>query len=202
MRSRLFGIVTVSLGIGGFRRAKTLRRGRGMASTCIVLGGFALVSSFLMPVLNAQRESAMRHVAESLVGQTSPPFTFGGQDGGSVFVTDTTLRGTGYILDFRPGPDSFPKLDQLYQKHKDDGLRVFAVYPEDIGKKVNEFVHSRGFGVYVLTYSNYDALPAPYRVSGPETVVVGRDGSIIKVLFDANYEGEIEDSVRAALTTK
>jgi hypothetical protein len=170
--------------------------------------GFFWALAFIGYITDAARESATRNVARRLVGQTTPHFTFSGAD--DPLVTDSTLKGSVYVLDFWPSIKSLTGLDRFCQKHSNDGLKVFAVFPEHIpngfgafqlpipsGQSVMQFVNSRSVCIHVVTYGGDWNFPE-FSISdatGHETVVIGRDGKIIKVLFDTNYEGEIEDAV-------
>ena len=178
-----------------------------------IIVGFIVVANIvgrylLIPTLIRQKTAEIHHKAEGLVGVASPQFTLNGEDGSP--VTDATLLGSVYVLDNEP--TNIAKLNSFAQRHSNDGVKIYAVYPYDLAHDYGhtyvyqpsfiQAFHSRVAGGQILTFSDEKALPVTLQSTGSETTVVGRDGKIVNILFDGNYDGGIEDAVKSALAKK
>lgn len=195
----LVGILAVALGICGLHHSRVLRAGRVPAIIGIILG-CVVVSTISLPVLKAEQQAVHRQSAKRLVGRPAPGFTLS-QATDSSSITDKSLKGSVYILAFWPSPDAFPGLENLYQKHKTEGLKVYAVIPSHVRQNIADFVRTQRITVPILVDSDKGDVPATYFVpAGVEAVLVGKDGTVISVFFTASYTGEIEDAVKNALS--
>ncbi len=96
------------------------------------------------------------------------------------------LKGQVVVLDFwaswcPPCIESLPHLGKLYQEKQDKGVKVFAVNVAEDKAKVEMFLKSKNVTVPVLLDSKGDAAEK-YNVSSlPQTVVIGKDGTVKKV---------------------
>jgi peroxiredoxin len=131
------------------------------------------------PAAPGEQDSAM-----ALIGKEVPDFKLPDLDGKTVSKKD--LMGKVYILDFwatwcPPCRASLPHLDKLYQSQKTAGLQVFAVNLQEEKEKVQEFVTNTKLGLHILLDTE-GKTSIPFKAEGiPETVVVGKDGKVVKV---------------------
>lgn len=156
------------------------------------------------------RDAAARHGqgeemgASALEGKAAPDFKLSGLDDKQVSLAD--LKGSVVIVDFwatwcPPCRASLPHLDETYAKFKGDGLKVYAINVGEEKQQVQAFVDKTKLAVPVLLDSD-SAVLQKYEGSGiPETVVIGKDGKIRKVLvgFGPGSEDEIVAAVKAAM---
>ena len=153
-----------------------------------------------MPMLENFRYKANLIIAEKeLVGRAVPAFKFMTLDG--VSLTNADLNGSVYILDFWTSPESFPPLNAFYLKYKEDGLKVFAVAPGRYREEIKQFLKTKGLSVGVFA-AELDGIAAGafYASYGhPITVLVNRDGTVVKLFLKPSYKGEFEDIVKNAL---
>ncbi len=154
---------------------------------------------------SAAAAAADDNPADALVGKDAPAFTLTGMDGKTVSLAD--LKGKVVVLDFwatwcPPCRASLPHLDKFYQEKKGDGVQVFAVNESEEKDKVTAFVEKTKLGVPILLDSEGKA-GAEYKANAiPETVVVGKDGKVVKVFvgFDPNSTPEeLHKTVEAAM---
>jgi peroxiredoxin len=142
--------------------------------------------------------------ADKLVGQPAPDFKLVGLDGKTVALAD--LKGSVAIVDFwatwcPPCRASLPHLDEVYNKYKSGGLKVYAVDLQEDKDTVQKFVDDTKLTVPVLLDSDGTAASS-YRASAiPETVVIGKDGKVRNVFigFSPATEDQLRSAVEAAL---
>jgi peroxiredoxin len=140
--------------------------------------------------------------ADKLVGQPAPDFKLVGLDGKTVSLAD--LKGSVAIVDFwatwcPPCRASLPHLNEVYDKFKADGLKVYATDLQEDKDTVQKFVDDTKLTVPVLLDSD-GTTAASYRASAiPETVVIGKDGKIRNVFI--GFSPETEDQLRSAVQT-
>ncbi len=121
-------------------------------------------------------------------------------DGNS--VTAQSLKGSVYVLDFwatwcGPCVASLPHLDALYKEFKGKGVKFFAVNEQEDKSTVAKFVADTKLSIPVLMDSDGkvgDVFDPDAMI--PLTVVVGKDGKVIK----AGHMGGVEDQLRPILT--
>ena len=136
--------------------------------------------------LNAAEEPA----ESDLLGKPAPDFQLTGLDGQSVSLAD--LKGQVVVLDFwaswcAPCRESLPHLGKLHAE-KRDGVKVFAVNLREDKAKVEAFLKSQNVDLPVLLDSD-GAIADKYNVvSIPQTVVIGKDGTVKKVLVGLDEE--------------
>jgi thiol-disulfide isomerase/thioredoxin len=142
--------------------------------------------------------------AKALLGKPAPPFKLPGLDGKQVALSD--LKGSVVVLDFwatwcGPCVMSLPNLDQTYKDKRGDGVKFFAINLMEEKDLVQGFIKSRNLSVPVLLDdegkigNKYHAPPIP------ETVVIGKDGTVRKVFVGVGpqTEREVRDAIDAAM---
>jgi peroxiredoxin len=138
--------------------------------------------------------------ASDLEGKPAPDFELAKLDGQKVSSKD--LKGTVYILDFwatwcGPCVASMPALNETFEKYKDKGVKVFACDQQEDKETVSKFAKSNNLTLTVLLDTDA-SVGSHYGVTGiPQTVVVGKDGKVVKV-FVGYGEGQ-EDNIRKAV---
>lgn len=194
-------VICGHLAMRRIRKSARRLRGRGLAIAGLILGYLACVTILAEPLVTMARRAALQRAAKSLVGLPVPTFALKRSDGAS--VSSASLKGSVYLLDFGPGPDSLRKLDVFAKRYKADGLRAFAVVSEDVGHRASAFARANGFDIPVLLASETGKTAEAFHArNNPETVLVGRDGRVLGVFYGATYAGEMEEAVKFALTTK
>lgn len=154
------------------------------------------------PPPTAQEQRAESSSALALVGKPAPHFTLKELDGTE--VSDAKLQGKVYILDFwatwcGPCVASLPGLDEIYKTNKDKGLSVFAVNQQEDPAKVKAFIGTTQLSVPVLMDTDRAVGTAYGADAIPETVLVGKDGTVRKVFIGSGNEKNISAAVEEAL---
>ncbi len=144
--------------------------------------------------------------AAALEGKPAPNFTLNGLDGKPVTLAD--WKGSVVVLDFwatwcPPCRKSLPHLNQI-SEDKDmqtAGLKVFAIDLNEDKDKVQGFINDKKFTFGVLLDTD-GAIAKQFNVSGiPQTVIVGRDGTVKKVFvgFGDGSEELLKKAIQDAL---
>lgn len=137
------------------------------------------------------------------VGQPAPDFTFKLVDGTK--VTRDELRGQVVVLNFWatwciPCRKELPQLDAYYIRHKDEGLRVFAITTED---SLPPYLLKNLFSV--MTISPIKGIKGPYATVGnavPTNIVIGRDG-IVRYARPGSFEyADLDATLKPLLAEK
>jgi thiol-disulfide isomerase/thioredoxin len=139
----------------------------------------------------------------TLEGKPAPAFSLLGLDGKEVRVQ--SLRGSVYVLDFwatwcGPCVASLPHLDALYKDFKPRGVKFFAVNVAEDKDTIQKFVNGTKLSIPVLLDSDSKVTDA-YDSAGaiPFTVVVGKDGTVLKAGFVGGNEEQIRPIIESAL---
>ncbi len=125
--------------------------------------------------------------ATELEGQPAPDFTLTNLQGQAVSLGD--LKGQVVVLDFwatwcPPCIRSLPELNRLSQEQI-QGVQVFAVNLQEDKQKVQSFLQGKGLSMPVLLDEQGD-VAEQFNVSAiPQTVVIGKDGTVRKVFVGA-----------------
>jgi peroxiredoxin len=143
--------------------------------------------------------------AAELEGKPAPAFSLKDMDGKQVSLKD--LKGKVVVVDMwatwcPPCRASLPHLDKLYEDVKDKGVSVFAMNVQEDKDDVQNFIKATNLKTPVILDAD-GAVSQAYRASGiPQTVVIGRDGVIRKVIVGFGGEDtakELRQSVEAAM---
>ncbi|HSU66398.1 MAG TPA: redoxin family protein [Tepidisphaeraceae bacterium] len=146
----------------------------------------------------AQRMDAPE--ASQLEGKAAPQFKLDGLDGKPVSLAD--LKGKVVVLDFwatwcGPCRASLPHLNKLYNSEKDKGLQVFAVNEQEDKSDAQKFVDETKLDVPVLLDSE-GKVGNQYGVTGiPQTVVIGKDGKVKKIMVGFGGEESAQELKKA-----
>jgi thiol-disulfide isomerase/thioredoxin/outer membrane lipoprotein-sorting protein len=142
--------------------------------------------------------------ATALVGKPAPDFTLKGLDDKPVKLS--SLKGSVILVDFwaiwcAPCIASLPHIEALYKDQLPHGLKVLAVNQMEDKDPVKAFVDEKKLSLPVLLDSEGDAAKLYGADSIPETVLIGKDGTVKKVFIGLgpDTEEEIKSAVMKEL---
>jgi peroxiredoxin len=150
----------------------------------------------------ADDESGHGAAAAAMEGKPAPDFKLKAADGKDVSLAD--LKGSVVILDFwatwcGPCRASLPELDKIYTGLKGKGLKAYAVNLREEKDTVEKFVDQTKLGIPVL-YDTEGQTADKYGVTGiPQTVVIGKDGNVKKVVVGSGTHDIVRKAVEDAL---
>jgi peroxiredoxin len=141
----------------------------------------------------------------ALVGKPAPDFRLPTPDGKEFALADQ--RGSVVVVDFwatwcGPCVKSLPHLNKLYEDKKDAGLKVFAISVDQEKDKVPPFIAAKKLTLTVLLDNDEQKAAEKYGVQGiPQTVVIGKDGTVKKVFvgFGPGSEDQLRKVVEEAM---
>jgi thiol-disulfide isomerase/thioredoxin len=136
----------------------------------------------------------------------APDFNLETLDGKNMRLSD--LRGKAVLLNFwatwcGPCKIETPWLVELQKQYGSQGLQVVGIAMDDSGKDdIEKFAKDMGVNYPVLLGKEavgdaYGGVPAL-----PESFFIGRDGKIVDRIIGLKGRGEIEDSIKKALSTE
>jgi peroxiredoxin len=141
-----------------------------------------------------------------LVGKPAPDFTLTTLDGKTVKLSDQ--KGSVVLLDFwatwcGPCVKALPHVQKLAaDKDKaDKGLKVWAVNAREENSKIQKFIDDNKYTFGVPIDKSGDVMQS-YNVSGiPTTVVVGKDGVVIKTFVGYSEDNlkQLDEAIETAL---
>jgi len=140
--------------------------------------------------------------ALALEGKAAPDFKLPGMDGDEVSLAD--LKGSVVLIDFwatwcGPCRASLPQLDGIYKAKKGAGLKAFAIDLKEEKDVVEKFVKETKLTIPVLLDSE-GSVAEKYQVNGiPQTVVIGKDGKVKKVVRGSGNDEAIRKAVEEAM---
>ena len=94
------------------------------------------------------------------------------------------MRGDIVLVNFwaswcEPCRQELPQLQQLYERHSDDGLVVVGVSDEDPGK-TRQFLEEHGIG-YPSLHDDAGSVMQSYQITAiPTSLIIGRDGQLLQ----------------------
>ena len=136
----------------------------------------------------------------------APDFTLESLDGGNMRLSD--LRGKAVLLNFwatwcGPCKIETPWLVELQKQYGSQGLQIIGVAMDDSAKEdIAKFAKEMGVNYPVLLGKEavgdaYGGVPAL-----PESFFIGRDGKIVDKIIGLRSRSDIEDAIKAALSTQ
>ena len=143
--------------------------------------------------------------SKQLEGKAAPEFKLKKMDGTEVALSG--LKGKVVVLDIwatwcPPCRASLPHLDKLHASVKDKGVSVFAVNLQEDKEDVEQFIKSTNLKTPVLLDAD-GAVALAYKAAAiPQTVVIGKDGQVAKVIVGFMGEEtakELKDVVEKAM---
>ena len=134
----------------------------------------------------------------------APEFALPGTDG-EVKLSD--YKGKVVYLDFwaswcSPCKDSFPWMNEMQAKYKDQGVVFIAINVERKREKADDFLKTTPAD-FIIAFDGKGKTPQEYDVMGmPSAFVIGKDGSVLHshIGFHTNDLAEYETHIRQALT--
>lgn len=153
---------------------------------------------------SASASSGSDAPALALVGKPAPDFTLENLKGEKVTLSAT--KGSVVVLDFwatwcGPCVMSLPHLQQIAKDTEKDGVKVFAVNQQEDKDTVEQFMQTNQYTLSALLDIEGKTGEA-FKVTGiPQTVVIGKDGTVRKVFIGAgpDTEQQIRDAIGAEL---
>ena len=169
------------------------------------IAGVALLG--LLLVLLALRGGWVVAHARSFVpvggGEVAPAFKLPLLTGGEVAVGTGERQVT--VLDFfatwcEPCREALPHVDALARRYQERGVRFIAVDAEDIGSRpAVKFIAERLRLTLPIALGG-EEVSGLYKINTlPTTVIIGRDGSISRVLVGVHSEEELARHIDRAL---
>ncbi len=135
------------------------------------------------------------------VGQPVPDVEFKMVDGSGAWKP-SSARGKVVLIDFwatfcKPCKASFPKLQALHEKHKDNGLVIVGIAEDDEPKAlVPAFLKETGAKFLILADPEQSAANPPFKVSAmPTELIVDRKG-IVRHRHEGLRDGQIDEIVK------
>jgi peroxiredoxin len=140
--------------------------------------------------------------AVALVGKEAPDFKLNDLDGTVVIMANQ--KGSVVVLDFwatwcGPCRQSLPGLNKIYKEFQAKGMKAWAVDLQE-GKEKIQPVKAQLIPDVPVLLDEKSEVAKKYGVSGiPQTVIIGKDGKVKKVLVGSGNEAKIKQAVEAAL---
>jgi thiol-disulfide isomerase/thioredoxin len=140
--------------------------------------------------------------ANALEGKDAPAFELDDLEGKTVKLAD--LKGSVVVLDFwatwcGPCRKGMPILDKVAKERKDKELKVYAVNLQEDKETIDAFVKQTKLGLPVLLDLQGETGQAYGANAIPETVIIGKDGKVKKVMIGLHPEEELAKAIDAAL---
>jgi len=148
----------------------------------------------------AEEQAAAGGESSELEGKPAPAFSLKGMDDKAVSLKD--LKGKVVVMDLwatwcPPCRASLPHLDKLYEETKDKGVLIYAVNVQEDKEDVAAFIKQTNLKTPVLLDADGGVSQA-YKASGiPQTVVIGKDGTVKKVIVGFGGEPTAQELKQA-----
>jgi thiol-disulfide isomerase/thioredoxin len=146
--------------------------------------------------------NASGNMGSDLENKPAPAFALAGLDG--KLVTNKSLKGSVYVLDFWATwcgtcVATLPSLDAVYKHFKPQGVHFYAVNVQEDKSTIENFVRESKLSIPVLLDADGKVTEVYDTIGGiPFTVVVGKDGRVLKAGFIPD-EDQIRPVIQAAL---
>ncbi len=154
-------------------------------------------------LLAADNSASGADAGADIEGKPAPAFSLPGLDGQQ--VSSKSLNGSVYVLDFwatwcGPCVASLPHLDGIYKDFKGQGVKFFAVNLQEDKDTIQKFINDSKLSIPVLMDLD-GTVTGRYDSAGgiPFTVVVGKDGTVLKAGFLGGDEDQIRPIIQSAL---
>jgi thiol-disulfide isomerase/thioredoxin len=135
------------------------------------------------------------------VGQPVADVAFDLADGTGTWKP-SSAKGKVVLVDFwatfcKPCRESFPRLQALYEKHKDDGLVIIGISEDDEPKTVvPKFLQETGAKFLIGVDHDQSAASPPFNVTAmPTELVIDRKG-VVRHRHEGLRDGEIDEIVK------
>lgn len=143
--------------------------------------------------------------ASELEGKAAPAFALKDMAGKEVSLNG--LKGKVVVLDLwatwcGPCRVSLPHLDKLFEEMKDKPVAVYAVNLQEEKDDVQKFIEATKLKTPVLLDGDGSVAQKYHANAIPQTVVIGKDGKVLKVMVGFNPEKspqELKEIVEKAL---
>jgi thiol-disulfide isomerase/thioredoxin len=142
-----------------------------------------------------------------LVGQAAPEIKLDQLDGGKFDLAE--LKGKVVILDFwatwcGPCVQAMPIIEKVAEKYKDKGVLLFAVNLQEEPDDVKKFLEAAELNVTVPLDKEGTVARAYKADAIPQTVLVGKDGSVqvVRIGLSPNLEDELVKDLDALVAGK
>jgi peroxiredoxin len=133
--------------------------------------------------------------AVAMSGKPAPDFTLKDINGKDVKLSD--LKGSVIVFDFwatwcPPCVRAMPGLNELAGEFKDEGLKIVGINQDEDKDLVQGFINSRKLNNLIILLDPGTKISTQYMATEPlpTTMVIGKDGTVRKVLTTFGPEGE------------
>ncbi len=136
-----------------------------------------------------------------VAGKQAPDFTLTALNGMAWNLA--RLRGSVVLLNFwatwcEPCRQELPQLQQLYERHSDDGLVVLGVSDEDPGK-ARQYLEERGIS-YPSLHDGAGSVMQSYQIGAiPTSLIIDRDGQLLRRMEGYTPASAFEKALRPLL---
>jgi len=168
--------------------------------------GATKVGSF-MEIVTGGRKPAEPEL-HALVGKPAPPVELELLDGGKLDLASYKNKKV-VILDFwatwcGPCVRAMPIIEKVAEKYKEQGVLLFAVNQQEKPDEIQAFLDEAKLKVTVALDKDGEVGEAYKAEAIPQTVLVGKDGSVqvVRVGLSPNLEAELAKDLEALLAGK
>ncbi len=144
----------------------------------------------------------------ALLGKPAPPIELELLDGGRFDLASFKDKNV-VILDFwatwcGPCVQAMPIIDRVAEKYKDQGVRLFAVNLQEGADEIRTFLEEAKLDVPVALDKEGSVAAAYMANAIPQTVLVGKDGTVqvVKVGLSPDLEDALSEEIEALLAGK